>query len=94
MQSDRDQIVIEHTSSCDAIETVQRAFELIEKVASSDQAAPQTSPKVADDPTPATIHRQISLPVVHWCNTRQAIAAQPLLQTSSSLVIRIAGDQD
>jgi hypothetical protein len=43
-------IGVEHTSSCDAIETGQRAFEWIEKVASSDQSAPQTSPKVADDP--------------------------------------------
>src|SRR4029453_17026428 len=54
--SDRDQIDrVEHTSSCDAIETGQRAFEWIEKVASSDQSAPQTSPKVADDPASATI---------------------------------------
>jgi hypothetical protein len=87
-------IGFEHTSSCDAIETGQRAFEWIEKVASDDQSDPQTSPKVADEPASATIHRRISVPVVHWCNTWRTIAAQTQLRMSSSLVIRFAGDQD
>jgi hypothetical protein len=54
----------------------------------------KTAPKVADDPSSATILSQNSQLIVHCCNTWPVIAEQTLLEMWSSLVIRFTDDQD
>jgi hypothetical protein len=68
--------------------------EYIEKVATEIILASQPPPKVAGGALIGDDSLQKSQPIVHWCNTWSAIAAQTLLEMGSSLVIRIAGDQD
>jgi hypothetical protein len=56
--------------------------------------ASQAPPKVAGNALYGEDSSQNSQLTVHWCNTWRVIADQTLLEMWSSLVIRIARDQD
>jgi hypothetical protein len=69
-------------------------FECIEGGTTEINLASQPPPKVAGGALIGDDSLQNSQLIVHCCNTWPAIAGQTLLEMWSSLVIRIAGDQD
>jgi hypothetical protein len=76
------------------LKPVNGPFEWIEKVADQSFSLPNLLQKLQATRSIGEDSSQDSQLSVHWCNTRRVIADQTLLEMWSSLVIRIARDQD